>query len=112
MNKMYRGTDGTVGFIYGWDSKNKNVGAGEQEITGIKDGKSIEYEIKFFRPIQNTGISKFQIDESGDNSSSVTWSFNSPSKFPYSLLAPIFRKMMGKDIQKGLGNLKTILEKK
>lgn len=32
MKKEYRGTDGTVGFVSAWESKNKNVGKGEQEI--------------------------------------------------------------------------------
>src|SRR6478736_279635 len=33
MKKTYTGTDGTVGFISAWESENKNVGTGEQEIT-------------------------------------------------------------------------------
>jgi hypothetical protein len=111
MRKEYKGLDGTLGFVYGWDSTNKNVGAGEQEITGIDDGKSIEYKIRFFRPMQNTGISKFEIITKGADASSVVWIFDSPSKFPMSLLSPIFKKMLGKDIEKGLGNLKAILEK-
>jgi hypothetical protein len=112
MNKKHQGTDGTVGFIYSWDSAMKNVGAGEQEITGIQEGKSIDYTIRFFRPMQNTGKSKFQVTSSGDESSSVTWIFDSPSKFPMSLFSPVFKVMLGKDIKKGLLNLKNILEKK
>jgi hypothetical protein len=111
MNKKHQGTDGTIGFIYSWDSTMKNVGAGEQEITGIEEGKSIDYTIRFFRPMQNTGKSKFQITSTGDESSSVVWIFDSPSKFPMSLFSPIFKKMLGKDIEKGLVNLKNILEK-
>ncbi len=111
MKKKYRGKDGTVGFMYSWDSTMKNVGAGEQEITGIDEGKSIEYEIRFFRPMQNTGKTKFRITGNGDARSSVTWNFDSPSKFPMSLFSPIFKIMLGKDLEKGLINLKRILEK-
>ena len=111
MDKKYEGTDGTVGFIYTWDSTNKNVGAGAQEITGIVEGKSIDYELRFLRPMQNTGKSKFEIITKGEGLSTVVWIFDSPSKFPMSLLSPIFRKMLGKDIEKGLNNLKQILEK-
>src|SRR5476649_899486 len=32
MKKSFTGTDGTVGFIYAWDSENKQAGKGEQEI--------------------------------------------------------------------------------
>jgi hypothetical protein len=112
MKKTYQGKDGTVGFIYAWDSSNKNVGAGEQEITGIEEGKRIGYEIRFFRPMQNTGVSSFLINSKGKNLTSVVWTFDSPSKFPFSLLSPIFKRMLGKDLEKGLGNLKVLLEKK
>ena len=111
MKKEYRGTDGTVGFIYGWDSANKNVGAGEQEITGLEEGKSISYEIRFSRPMQNTGKSQFLISAKKNNLTTVTWIFESPSKFPYSLFSPIFKRILGKDIEKGLHNLKDLLEK-
>jgi hypothetical protein len=112
MKKKYQGSDGMVGFIYSWDSTNKNVGAGEQEITGIDEGKSIEYALRFTRPMQNTGKTKFEIISKGEEISSVFWIFDSPSKFPMSLFSPIFKKMLGKDIEKGLINLKAILEKK
>jgi uncharacterized protein YndB with AHSA1/START domain len=34
------GTDGTVGFIYRWDSDRKYVGKGEQEIVKLSKGKA------------------------------------------------------------------------
>jgi hypothetical protein len=111
MNKSHKGTDGTVGFIYSWDSTVKNVGAGEQEITAIEDGKSIDYSIRFFRPMKNNGITKFQIASLGNEITSVVWIFDSPSRFPMSLFSPIFKRMLGKDLEKGLINLKSILEK-
>jgi hypothetical protein len=110
MKKKHQGIDGTIGFIYSWDSTMKNVGAGEQEITAIDEGKSIDYSIRFFRPMENTGKSKFQIKNFGDESTSVVWIFESRSKFPLSLFSPIFKVMLGKDIKKGLLNLKSILE--
>lgn len=111
MKKEFRGTDGTVGFVYKWDSTNKNVGAGEQETKAIVKGKSIEFEVRFFRPMQNTGKATFLLNKKAENLTGVSWIFDSPSKFPYSLLAPLFKKMMGRDLEKGLVNLKNILEK-
>jgi hypothetical protein len=111
MKKTHQGVDGTIGFKYSWDSTVKNVGAGEQEITGIEQGKSIEYAIRFLRPMQNTGKTEFQITASGNEKTLVTWIFDSPSKFPMSLFSPIFKKILGKDLEKGLVNLKNILEK-
>jgi hypothetical protein len=62
--------------------------------------------------MRNVGKSYFLINSKGESSTSVVWTFDSPAKFPYSLLTPVFKKMMGKDLEKGLTNLKTILEKK
>ena len=111
MTKNYQGTDGSVGFIYRWDSKIKNVGAGEIEISNIKDGKEIDYTLRFLRPMENTGTTEFVVDPLKDNTALVTWKFEAPSKFPYSLLSPVFKRMMGKDLSRGLSNLKGILEK-
>jgi len=111
MKKEQSGTDGEVGFIYRWDSKVKNVGAGEQKITAIIPGKRIDSEIMFFRPMENTGKTSFIVNEAGSGLTNVEWIFDSPSKFPMVLFAPIFKKMLGRDLAKGLDNLKGILEK-
>jgi hypothetical protein len=110
MKKEYSGNDGSIGFIYRWDSMNKNVGAGEQETTALAEGKRIDFALRFFRPMKNTGTSSFLIEEES-GTTKVSWIFDSPSKFPMSLFAPVFKRMLGKDLEKGLGNLKTILEK-
>src|SRR5690554_3238911 len=50
MNKTYRGTDGTVGFVSAWDSDSASVGSGEQEIMKIVEGERIDYELRFLKP--------------------------------------------------------------
>ncbi len=112
MKKSYSGSDGTIGFIYSWDSKDKNVGAGSQEITNINEGSRIGYELRFLRPMQNTASSAFILNKTGENTTSVSWTFQSPSKFPMSLFAPIFKNILGKQINQSLLNLKELLEKK
>jgi len=112
MNKSFNGTDGTVGCVYSWDSpKNKNVGAGEQEILSIENGKSIKYEVRFIRPMKNVAKSAFVIDAISDNQTNVMWGFYSPSKFPMNLMKGLMEKMLGKDLAKSLENLKVVLEK-
>src|SRR6476620_7326434 len=37
--KQYRGTDGTVGFAYGWNSEKDELGEGEQVIKKIDEGR-------------------------------------------------------------------------
>lgn len=106
----YTGTDGTVGFLYKWDSKDKSVGAGTQKITNMVDGERIEYEMNFERPMKNTGTSKFILSEINEEQTLVTWDFRGPTKFPMSLFKGIFQKMLGKDLLMSLENLKKILE--
>ena len=36
LEKTYKGTDGTVGFVSSWDRNNEEVGTGELEIINIK----------------------------------------------------------------------------
>ena len=112
MKKTYTGTDGTAGFKYAWDSKDKNVGAVKKKIRGLSEYNRIDYEISFKRPMQNTAQSSFITDKLHDNTTSVKWTFASPTKFPMSLFTPILKKMLGKQIDQGLQNLKSLLESK
>ena len=111
MKRDYSGTDGTKGFIYSWDSKDKNVGAGSQEIKNISEGNRIDYELRFTRPMQNIATSSFILTEVSDSNTSVTWTSQSPTKFPMSLFSPIFKNMLGKQLNQSLQNLKALLEK-
>jgi hypothetical protein len=111
MKRDYSGTDGTKGFVYSWDSKDKNVGAGSQEIKNINEGNRIDYELRFLRPMKNIASSSFILNKVDDNNTSVTWTFQSPTKFPMSLFAPIFKNMLGKQLNQSLQNLKALLEK-
>lgn len=110
MKKDYVGTDGTKGFIYSWDSKDKSVGAGSQEITNITEPGRIDYQLRFTRPMQNTATSGFILEKTGENNTSVTWKFQSKSKFPMSLFASFFKKILGKQLNQSLQNLKAVLE--
>lgn len=62
--------------------------------------------------MQNTAVSSFILDKIGENNTSVTWAFRSPTKFPMSLFMPIFKNMLGKQLNTGLQNLKELLEKR
>src|SRR5690606_208644 len=47
MHREFRGVDATLGFVYLW--RGKKAGQGEQEITKIVEGKTIETEIRFIK---------------------------------------------------------------
>jgi hypothetical protein len=111
MKKDFRGTDGTVGFVYAWDSENKSAGKGEQQIIDIQEDQSIDAEIRFEKPfvgIANTRISTETISE---DHTKVTWSMKGEQKYPMNLMNLFIDKMLGKDLDISLKNLKNILEK-
>ena len=105
-----QGTDGTVGSIYSWDSKDKNVGAGSQQIINMVNDQLIEYDLKFERPMKNMAKARFSLKPITAEQTEVKWDFKGPTKFPMSLFKGIFQNMLGKDMAKSLSNLKVKLE--
>ena len=110
MKKEFTGTDGTVGFIYGWNG-NKKAGEGEQEITAIKGEETVVSDVRFVRPF--AGLSTLQMDVAAvtDTQTKVGWSTTSRLWYPMNILIPVVTGMLGKDMEISLGNLKRILEK-
>jgi uncharacterized protein YndB with AHSA1/START domain len=113
LRKDYKGTDGIVGFVYYWDSDNKQVGKGEQEITKIKEGERVEYEIRFKKPFEGTSYASIITQPSGNNQTKVTWVFNGVRNYAMKIFHILFnlKKVLGKDLQTSLVNLKNVLEK-
>jgi uncharacterized protein YndB with AHSA1/START domain len=113
MRKEFRGTDGTPGFVSAWDSDNKNVGKGEQEILKVVDGERIDYEIRFVKPFESVSYASMSAIAVSDTQTKVQWVFNGKMKYPMNLMLLFMNmeKMIGRDLEKGLNNLKTLLEK-
>ena len=111
MKKTFTGTDATVGFVSAWEG-NKDVGKGEQEIKGIKDGERVDYEIRFKKPMESVAQAYMTTTAVNDNQTKVTWTFSGHMPYPFNLMRLLgMEKMIGKDLQTGLDNLKAIQEK-
>lgn len=110
MKKEFRGADGTVGFIYAWDSNAKG-GKGEQEIKAITQGERIDIEIRFEKPFKGISDSIIQTQVISADQTKVTWTFKSNSKYPLNIMSALLEGALGKDLDKSLNNLKSILEK-
>ena len=104
------GTDGNNGFIYRWESKDKKIGAGEQEIVQFVEGELIGYELRLEKPFKNIGNSKFTLNSISENETQLNWDYKGPTKFPLSLFIGFFRKKLGKDMEQSLQNLKAKIE--
>ena len=108
--REFKGTDGTVGYIYAW-SGNKNAGVGEKEIKNIIEGKKIEMEIRFVKPMQATAKIIMETESLSDDQTKVCWSNAGTLKYPLNILIPMMEKHVAKDMDTSLSTLKNILEK-
>lgn len=106
----FKGTDGTVGFIYAW-SGNKKVGEGEKEIMSISEGKKIETEIRFIKPFAVTGYTSMVTEPISDTRTKVIFSNASTLKYPLNFLLLFVEKGIANDMDISLASLKNILEK-
>ena len=110
MKKEFIGTDGTVGFIYAWDG-NKEGGEGEQEITAITEGKSVQMEIRFVRPFAGIAYAEMTTEALPGTETKVGWQTSSKMKYPLNIMLPMIVKMLEKDMAASLATLKGLLEK-
>lgn len=112
MKNEFRGTDGTVGFLNAWEG-NKKVGQGEQEITGIVEGKSLSTDLRFIKPFKSLAKAVMTTEAVDAGSTRVTWGFKSKMNYPMNVMK-LFMNMenaVGNDFSTGLTNLKAVLEK-
>ncbi|WP_324026719.1 SRPBCC family protein [Maribacter sp. BPC-D8] len=107
MDLTFTGVDGEVGATSHW-SGNKDVGEGEQEITRIVEGERIEQDLRFLKPYKSQSDCYMTLEEHEVNKSIVTWGFTGTNKFPMSIMMLFMSmdKMVGKDFEQGLQNLK------
>lgn len=112
MSKTYSGSDGTVGFIYAWDSKNKNAGKGEQEIVKMIDRERIDIELRFIKPFEGVGHAHMISESLSEEQTKVKWGMKGKSKYPLNLMNLMMANFLGKDLETSLSNLKNTLEKK
>ncbi len=110
INLVYTGTDGTIGATSSWTSDDKNVGIGEQEIIKMVENENIEVEIRFKKPFEATSYAYTKLTSPGEGQTELTNLFFGKSKFPMNLMNLMMDKLLGKDMQTNLDNLKKILE--
>ena len=108
--REFKGADGTVGYIYSW-SGDKNAGVGEKEIMNIIEGKRIETEIRFEKPMRATASIIMETESLSDNQTKLSWSNAGVLKYPINILVPMMEKHVAKDMDISLSTLKDILEK-
>jgi hypothetical protein len=106
----FKGTDGTVGYIYSW-SGNKDAGCGEKEIKNIIEGEKVETEIRFVKPMKTSATVIMETASLSANQTKVSWSNGGTLPYPLNVMIPMFEKMFSKSLDDSLSTLKSILEK-
>ena len=105
----FKGTDGTVGYIIAWKG-NKDAGEGEKEIMNIIEGKRIETEIRFVKPMRTTASVIMETESLSDSQTKVSLINAGTLNYPLNIMIPIAEKRFPKDMDSSLATLKSIFE--
>jgi hypothetical protein len=110
MKRSYSGTTSGKGAVYAWDG-NKNVGSGRMEILDASVPAKIVIKLDFFTPFEGHNTAEFTMLPQGD-ATSLTWLMHGPAPFMAKIMHVFMNidRMVGKDFEIGLANLKRLTE--
>ncbi|MDP2366303.1 MAG: SRPBCC family protein, partial [Ignavibacteria bacterium] len=106
----FSGTDGAVGSKMMWDGD--TVGNGYLVMKKIEPFKRVETDLVFLKPWEMQSLDYFTLEE-GHGNTLLTWVDEGELKYPLGRLFGVFSdmdKMMGPDFEKGLKNIKKLVE--
>jgi len=110
MKRMHSGAPEGKGAVYEWDG-NREVGAGR---ISIKDStpSRIMLDLEMTRPFAARNEVEFTLVPNGGNTTIVTWAMRGPQPFLGKVINLFIdcEKMVGKQFEQGLANLKAIAE--
>jgi uncharacterized protein YndB with AHSA1/START domain len=108
--KTYEGPSAGTGAIYRW-AGNKEVGEGSLTITESRPNDLIRMKLEFLKPFQATNTVEFTFKPQGDQTL-VTWTMMGKNNFIAKVLHLFMDmdKMVGGDFEKGLAQMKSVVE--
>jgi len=109
MKRTYSGAASGKGAAYAWQGNSK-VGEGRMEIADTSPSK-VTIKLDFMKPFEAHNTVEFTLEPKGD-STNVTWAMYGPSEFITKVMGVFVSmdKMVGKDFETGLANLKALAE--
>jgi uncharacterized protein YndB with AHSA1/START domain len=111
MKRTHSGAASGKGAVYAWEG-NGDVGAGRMEILETTAPSRVLIRLDFMKPFEATNTAEYTIQPEGE-ATRVTWAMYGPAPF-LSKLMQVFvsmDKMIGKDFEQGLANLKALAER-
>jgi hypothetical protein len=111
MKRTFSGADSGKGAVYAWEG-DKNVGTGRMEILDTSVPTKIVIKLDFFKPFEAHNTAEFTMLPQGD-ATNLTWLMHGPAPFMHRVMQLFmnFDKLIGKDFEAGLANLKKLTEK-
>jgi len=110
LKRSYSGAESGKGAVYAWEG-NRNVGSGRMEIPRSSEPAAIVIKLDFFKPFEGHNIAEFTMLPQGD-STRLTWMMHGPAPL-MSRVMQVFMdmdRMIGRDFEAGLANLKALSE--
>ncbi len=106
MNRTYSGDESGTGAKYAWQG-NKKVGQGAMAITDTAENERINIDLSFIKPFKAENKTVFSFAEA-EGSTTVTWSMSGTKNLMMRFMGLFmnFDKMIGKDFEKGLENMR------
>ncbi|MBT9560049.1 MAG: SRPBCC family protein [Myxococcales bacterium] len=110
MNRQFSGTKRGVGAVYEWNG-NKKVGRGRMEILDSVSPGHVFIKLDFFSPFEAHNRAEFTFRAVG-NQTEVVWAMTGPQPFMSKVMTVVLNleKLVGKDFEKGLVQLKAKAE--
>jgi hypothetical protein len=92
-------------------SGNSKVGEGKMTINESRTNEYIRFALNFFRPFKANNTAEFSFQPQG-SATRITWAMSGEKGFMCKLFGLVMNmdKMVGKDFEKGLSQLKAITE--
>jgi len=110
MKQTYEGAPAGVGAVYSWVGNN-NVGEGRMTITESHPSDLIRIKLEFMKPFAATNTAEFTFKPEGSQTA-VTWSMSGKKTFVTKGIHVLMNmdKMIGGQFEKGLADMKAIVE--
>jgi carbon monoxide dehydrogenase subunit G len=111
MKRSFSGADSGTGAVYEW-AGNSKVGQGRMEITEAPAPSGVAIKLDFLKPMQAHNVATFTLEPQG-GATNVTWAMDGPTPYMAKVIHLFFDmdRMVGRDFETGLSNLKTIAER-
>jgi uncharacterized protein YndB with AHSA1/START domain len=110
MRRTVSGAPSGKGAVYAWEG-NSDVGAGRMEILDTAAPNKVTIKLDFLKPFESHNTTEFTLQPQGDTTQ-VIWNMHGPAPYVSKVMGIFVSmdKMIGKDFETGLANLKAAAE--